>query len=98
METLTDLTTFTVVVVPATVHPTMAAVPTTTAALEMEGMLVSATAPTPTMVGTVLHLTAVDMAALPTEVAVTEVAVTEVAVTEVVVTDEATTERRSIKK
>ena len=53
---VTDRITITVAVVPATDHPTMAAAPTTTAALEMEGMLVPSTAPT--MAGTVHHLTA----------------------------------------
>ena len=76
------ITIITVAVVPATDHPTMAAAPTTTAALlVMEGMLVPSTAPT--MAGTVHHLTAVGTAAHPTE---------EVA------TEEATTESRSINK
>jgi len=79
---VTDRITITVAVVPATDHPTMAAAPTTTAALlVMEGMLVPSTAPT--MAGTVHHLTAVGTAAHPTEV---------------VVTEEATTESRSINK
>jgi len=68
---VTDPITTTSAVVPATVHPTMAAAPTTTAALVMEDMVVWGTAPT--MAGTVQHhLTALDTAALRTEEATTE--------------------------
>ena len=67
-------------VVPATDHSTMAAVPKTTAALEIVGTLVSSKVSTPTMTGTVHHLTAVGTKALPTEEATTVMAVLDVVV------------------
>ena len=69
-------------VVPDTDHSTMAADPSTTAALEIVGTLVSAKVSTPTMTGTFQLLTAVGTAARPTEEATTEVVVKKVSVLE----------------
>jgi len=72
-------------VVPATDHPTMAAVPKTTAALEIVGTLETVKISSPTMTGTVKHLKALGTKALPTEE--DQEATTVVAVLDAVVMD-----------